>query len=358
MENQSKDNPLFVPQRENAGSKTYEKYQYQYHWALYRIIEEHKKEKEYAVFVECHEDVVLADSLNSDLAKFEFNQVKAQNLPITTNSLIKLKNEKSVLGKLIGNSAKFSSRLSSINLISASGFKFKLKDKYVSLQKIGVEDILTEDYSKMLEAIKQELEIDSFPSDLYFVVPELSQTGFQNNLIGAIASLIEDLFPQSNTKAPTIYRLLMDELNKKGVVFYDYKDWDVFLDKKALTFKTVTDVINQFTNVKDDAAIISFFNSIAGEMGLNIIQRDNLRKSFNRYRQQRVGRISSRQIDITSEMLNLLEECVSNGEENISKLIQVVLSNISESTKRFFLNENDIHGAIIFEYIYWRLNEH
>ena len=36
-------NPLGVSQRENKGAETFGKYEYQYHWALCRIIEEHKK---------------------------------------------------------------------------------------------------------------------------------------------------------------------------------------------------------------------------------------------------------------------------------------------------------------------------
>ena len=69
-------NPLYTPQREKAGAQTFGKYMYQYHWALYRIFKEHEVGKEYAVFIELHEDIVLADSLEVAQVKFEFNQVK------------------------------------------------------------------------------------------------------------------------------------------------------------------------------------------------------------------------------------------------------------------------------------------
>ncbi|MBU2714276.1 dsDNA nuclease domain-containing protein, partial [Zooshikella harenae] len=74
-------NPLAEEQREKSGSTTFEKYDYQYHWALDRILTEHSKAIEYAVFMECHEDVVLADSLCGVSARFEFNQVKAVEKP-------------------------------------------------------------------------------------------------------------------------------------------------------------------------------------------------------------------------------------------------------------------------------------
>ena len=64
------ENPLAVPQREISGAQTFEKYEYQYHWALCRVIDEHSKLSEYALFMEYHEDVVLSDSLNCKKANF------------------------------------------------------------------------------------------------------------------------------------------------------------------------------------------------------------------------------------------------------------------------------------------------
>ncbi|NOX27836.1 MAG: DUF4297 domain-containing protein, partial [Gammaproteobacteria bacterium] len=74
-------NPLGIPQRERSGASTFGKYEYQYHWALCRIIDEQRHTREYALFMELHEDVVLADSLDSNTAMFEFNQVKNISSP-------------------------------------------------------------------------------------------------------------------------------------------------------------------------------------------------------------------------------------------------------------------------------------
>lgn len=74
-------NPLAVPQREKVGARTFDKYEYQYHWALYRIIDEQKTNNEYALFIELHEDVVIADALDVGVANFEFNQIKNISKP-------------------------------------------------------------------------------------------------------------------------------------------------------------------------------------------------------------------------------------------------------------------------------------
>ncbi|BBI60512.1 hypothetical protein HSBAA_18180 [Vreelandella sulfidaeris] len=72
-----------------AGSDTYRKYNYQYHWAFCRMLDEHSEGNEYAIFVEEHEDVTLANSLNGASALFEFNQIKEIASKSTITSLTK-----------------------------------------------------------------------------------------------------------------------------------------------------------------------------------------------------------------------------------------------------------------------------
>lgn len=96
-------NPLAVAQPNTKGAETFSKYSYQYHWALCRLLDSHADDSEYAIFVEYHEDVVFADSLDSEKAKFEFSQIKCKDASAyTILSLTKpVKNGNSVLGKLL-----------------------------------------------------------------------------------------------------------------------------------------------------------------------------------------------------------------------------------------------------------------
>jgi len=57
------------------------KYSYQYHWALFRNLNDHTKANKYAVFV-------VSDSLDASKAKFEFNQVKTIKGHFTAHKLV------------------------------------------------------------------------------------------------------------------------------------------------------------------------------------------------------------------------------------------------------------------------------
>lgn len=58
VNNLNQANPLGLePKREKSGSDTFRKYNYQYHWAFCRILDEHEAGNEFALFIEEHEDV-------------------------------------------------------------------------------------------------------------------------------------------------------------------------------------------------------------------------------------------------------------------------------------------------------------
>lgn len=346
-------NPLSEPQREKAGAETYEDYAYQYHWALYRVLSEHEKCNEYAVFVELHEDVVIADSLNVEKANFEFNQIKTINKKLSTSSLISLKNGKSIIGKLIESSLNkgYSDKISTLNLVSVKAFNLELKTEGLRLEKITISDLSTDQYNLLEEAIKKELSSTPLPSNLQFIIPELSEKKFQNEIIAVISKLITSLFPGSNYNSVDIYRILIDEINHKGMVTYDFKKWDELLTKKALTSTTVTKVINAYTNIKDEAKIDYEFNNICSEIGLNSIQGKKLKRTFNRYRISRISNSSTIQIDTTRKIIELIENNISNGLENLDELIINVINTVPIKMKKQFNLEDDLKGAIICEYI-------
>ncbi|PIT49927.1 dsDNA nuclease domain-containing protein [Snodgrassella alvi] len=127
------NNPLACPQRENAGALTFEKFEYQYHWALCRILEAHEVSKDYVIFMELHEDVLFATSTDKTKAEFEFTQVKSiSSSPCTATQLVKIQSSNqanSLLGKMLSGikDKPFISRLKNVDLVLTCGYKIDLK---------------------------------------------------------------------------------------------------------------------------------------------------------------------------------------------------------------------------------------
>jgi hypothetical protein len=354
MTNTDKNNPLFDSQREKSGSMTFDKYSFQYHWALYRIISEHEDLKEYAIIIELHEDVVITDSLDSSVAKFEFNQVKTTSTPFNTNQLVKKKkNGSSVLGKLIQsvNGKPYSKQVNSLNLIATSKFNLELKKEDVELKTITKSDLSDKQLKDLESELLKEIGVANLPTNIKFIISDIPDTNYQTFLIGAIAELINKIFPGSYSNAQDIYTLLIDELYRKGKVTYDFTKWDDLLKDKALTSLQVTRVINEFTNLKDEARIEAEFNSICLELGLKSIEARRLKRSFSRYRRQRISNRSTLQMDTTKFFVKEIDLNISKGVTEMKELIESIQKIVPTKIGKQFTSKDEITTALICEYI-------
>jgi len=349
-----KKNPLFEAQREKSGSTTLSKYLFQYHWALYKIITEHSTIPEYAVFLELHEDVIICNSLHVNKAKFDFNQVKTTNVTFNTNQLVKSKkNGSSVLGKLVksGSEKPFTKSINKINLIAVKDYGLELKKEGATLKTITKDDLSKKQLDELELELKKEIGVNGLPDNLQFIVTNLPETNYQLITIGAIAELINSLFPHSYTDAKNIYTTLIDELIRKGKETYDFTLWEEVLKNKALTSVQVVNVIAQFTNIKNESNIDLEFNDICKELNLKTVQSKQLRQQFNRYRTQKLSNRSTLQLDTTKNVIKLINENFSNGVTDIEDLINNVSKSLPQNIKKQFTNEQESTSAIICEFI-------
>lgn len=347
------DNPLAVAQREKSGALTFEKYEYQYHWALCRVIYEHGKSNDYALFMEYHEDVVLADSLDKQKAKFEFNQIKNIVSPKynITNLTKRNKSKNSVLGKLIlsVNNKPFCDKITTINLVASCGFKIDQIDNGLDLEIISVGDLSPKSIMDIKNELKNELGNDLIPPNLKFVVPKFHIKGQQEYAIAKIAELVNELFPNSHCNSGNIYRILIDELHRKGIVPYDYKKWDDLLIQKALTSKKVQNTIQTHTTLLQNEQLFDDLNQICNELCINYLEKRSLKKIIERIHIERVGFPSALSIRIKKGITRELEIIGISFDSEIKNLIEEVENKLSWSLKEKIGSNLEVKASIIYE---------
>lgn len=347
------DNPLAVGQREKSGAVTFEKYEYQYHWALCRVIDEHSKSNDYALFMEYHEDVVLSDSLDKQKAKFEFNQIKnigspKYNIPNLTK---RTKSKNSVLGKLIlsVNNKPYCHKITTINLVASCGFHIDQIDNALKLEIISVCDLSPKSIKDIKNALKKELGNDLIPPNLKFVVPKFHIKGQQEYAIAKIAELVNELFPNSHCNSGNIYRILIDELHRKGIVFYDYTKWDDLLIQKALTSKKVENTILTHTSLRQNDQLLEDLNQISIELGFNYLEKKSLKKIIERIHIERVGFPSALSIRIKKAITGELETIGISFKSDIKKIIAEIENKLSRSFKEIIGSNLEVKASIIYE---------
>ena len=348
------NNPLASSQRESTGASTFDKYEFQYHWALCKILDEQKKLKEYALFMEYHEDVVISDSLNSASAKFEFNQVKNIKSPkYNINNLTKCKKGKSsVLGKLITsvNKKPFSKQVTTINLVASCGFNIDQVDNDKNLDVITIGDLSSDALEGLKKSLNVELGIANPPSNLCFVLPDLGIKNQQDAVIGRISKLVSHVFHGSFCGAENIYRALIDDLHRKGTVTFDYNNWSDLLEKKALTSTEVTDTINthvDFPNVKE---ILMEAAEISKELNFNYIKTKRLKQDIRRIHIDATGFPTSLNLKIRKSIQSLLSMELGITKE-LSHIVKNIFEAMPDELKKEIGSDDEIQAHILYEII-------
>ena len=352
-------NPLAAAQREKAGAQTFEKYKYQYHWALCRILGAHVSDDDYVVFIELHEDVVFATSTDESLAFFEFNQIKnissdswnTKKLTSVSKTTTK-KVTNSILGKMLQGvrDKPFVDKLKSLDLVATCGFNLPSKTDGLKLSIITIGDLHEDCLKDIQTAIDKELGSYPIPKVLRFITPDLPPSGFQDFTIGKISNLVDLKAEGAMCNASTIYRVLIDDLYRKGTVSFDYKDWNSLVKYKGTTHGDVERVISSYTEKKGFEVFENDLADILNDLELKSNKRILVRRAFERY--HKAVRLERSLISINNQLA--VKEAVESNFETFEKhgvreFMELTIEALPTMTKNNFVDLESTKAAIIYE---------
>ncbi|MDC9606371.1 DUF4297 domain-containing protein [Xenorhabdus griffiniae] len=354
------DNPLASPQRESAGADSYDRFEYQYHWALCQAFSAYKDAKDFAVFMEYHEDVIIADSLDKEKVKFKFNQVKANSSgSYTISKLTKRdkgkKGEKpSLLGKLCSsvNKKGYLGKVTELNFVSTIGFNFSPKDG-LKLRAIGLSDLNSGDLTSITNHLNKEVdEFASFPKGIIrFVYSDIPLQSYYEHTITRITDSVEVVFPKHLLKPKDIYRVLMDALRIRGKDTFDYEKWDEVLVKKALTYDDLHKVVTKGISGDNSEVDLEAAKYIIDDLTVSGLEKAKLLKEINTYSL----RVLSPSLAMLEARKSIHEVIIKNrcelGGAIMYDLLERFSNEIPEKTKSLFDSERSLVAAIIYEVI-------
>jgi hypothetical protein len=351
--------PLAAAQREKAGATTFEKYEYQYHWALCRILGAHENSDDYVVFIELHEDVVLATSTDESVARFEFNQVKNvstkpwnQKKLTTVPKATTQKASNSIIGKMLQGvrNKPFVNRLNSLDLVATCGFNLPPKTDGLKLSIISIGDLHDDCLKDIQAAIDKELGTFPIPKTLRFITPDLPASGFQDVAIGRISKLVDVKAPGAKCNASTIYRVLIDDLHRKGTVAFDFTEWNNLVKNKGTTHSDVERVISSYTESKGIEAFSQGFEDILKDLELKSNKRIPVRRAFERYHNAVRLERTLISIDNQQAVKGAVERNFESFEEQgVNEFMEQTLASLPETTQKNLVDLESTQAAIIYE---------
>lgn len=207
--------------REESGSKTSRKYQFQKDLSLYILIKEHSTREDYLFLFDFHEDLVISNSSNA-LTDLECIQIKSKDKGNWTISDLtrKLNGKNSIVGKLYQNKIVFEDSVKSLQFLSNGKYSFKsLKNSKdsLTLSEIVAKDLNDGDHDKCEKTITAEHPIKKteFKNLGEFKVTSLSNSDSSTHCVGALAALINSLNPSSNINSQLAYEQVFREITRK-----------------------------------------------------------------------------------------------------------------------------------------------
>jgi hypothetical protein len=187
---------------------------------------------------------------------------------------------------------------------------------------------------------------------LTFITPDLPGTGFQDATIGRISKLVELSVPGAKCSAQSIYRVLIDDLHRKGSVAFDYTQWSNLVKNKGMTYQDVERTISAYTENKGIESFISDFDNIAEEMGMKYNKKVGLRRAFERYHNAVRLERSLIAMDKQHSVKAAVESNFSVFDEHgVVSLIEAVLEVLPENVKKNLIDLESAQAAIIYELI-------
>lgn len=222
---------LITEQREQAGSDSYNRFEYQVHWIVCYIIGKMQENARCIVFCEFHDDMAEFSPNNQ---QYQFFQIKTKEDPSNWTIAEMSKKEKkktdeykkSFLGFIFYNYLVFDNECSNCYFISNNDFDndVLLWQSYIEDEKILQKENI-ELYKKIKNRIKNEFSNDmpsnfdsvfeNFIQNTFICKSELQLTTYETQTMGKFFNYLADKNIPSNT-ANLIFQQLLNDVRKKS----------------------------------------------------------------------------------------------------------------------------------------------
>eukprot|EP01107_Rhizomastix_libera_P009529 TRINITY_DN25625_c0_g1_i1.p1 TRINITY_DN25625_c0_g1~~TRINITY_DN25625_c0_g1_i1.p1 ORF type:complete len:262 (-),score=14.41 TRINITY_DN25625_c0_g1_i1:195-980(-) len=244
----------------------------------------------------------------------------------------------------------FVDKLNSLDLVATCGFNLPPKTDGLKLSIISIGDLHDDCLKDIQAAIDKELGIYPIPKTLRFITPDLPVSGFQDVAIGRISKLVDVKAPGAKCNASTIYRVLIDDLHRKGTVAFDFTEWNNLVKNKGTTHGDVERVISSYTESKGIEALSQDFEDILNDIELKSNKRIQVRRAFERYH----NAVRLERTLIAIENQQAVKDAVERNfesfeEQGVKEFMDRALASLPETTQKNLVNLESTQAAIIYE---------
>lgn len=315
--------------RENSGSSSSNRFQYQKDWALCKLLEMQEHGEEYVLILDFHDDILIIDS-DAEPNKALFYQIKTKkDSSWTLNALIKRgKNEiQSIIGNFIYNRILFFKQEIKINFVSNATYKFELRDKYgesKNYNSICINVLTDTEKDKLREKLKEEFKQEKIPHNIRdnfnddvineilettnFQVSDLGINGHDIYTVGKLSETFNNIKIDNKVNATVAYRMLAGEIEKRNDYEWNLQSLEEIVKNKGISRKYFTELIEKLINQSKNYELWQGIESNLLQNGIGIRKIKKLKENWTSYEIQRMDTNNVYLQDIRKKICEILSD--------------------------------------------------
>ncbi|EDZ59238.1 dsDNA nuclease domain-containing protein [Bacillus cereus group sp. MYBK77-1] len=362
--------------REQAGSNSYNRFEYQVHWIVYHMIQEYKKNSEFYIFCEFHDDMTKTSLLEKpNCAEFfqiktteRFKQWSLKNLFKTYKKQGGgIKN--SFLGFLFYNFLKFSEECTKCHFVSNIGM-----DETVRVWQSVIEDrkeLKTEEpslYNEIKGLLREEykdLEIEEFNNvfeifiqNTFLYHGELPLENYEKVVAGSFFVMLEnDKIYTSNSNK--ILKDLIEEVRKKSKKKIQTPiSYNALKKEKGISSEIFSKIKDYITDIEDDEQKYYELEETLEEQRIGNFRIKLLIRLLKIHKRKTLDFSNTLYINSAEEILEIIDETLLNYYESIDDfeyLKTTVLNKVIQKCECIISNKVGIDKVLVEALFYERL---
>ena len=287
---------LLQPPREVDGARVNNRMGYQKNWAIWKILTMHQEDRDYAVLLDYHDDVVVLEP-SANPEHVDFYQIKTTTEPHwTCGDLLRSDGPSGcIFSKMCINIIKFKAYARLVALVSNKSFGLKVGGKAADAStQLNATDIDAEEFDKLVERAHNEL-VSEGPIDpeearrvIQFIVADLPLENQHLFIIGKVASCLAHVFSNCRDQrfdVKQVYDRLYSEVERctKFENLEKIRSPSDLLAFKTITRNDITDTLKAFDpRLEPEQAFKSVETSLQ-RLGYSDSRISHFRREWRKY---------------------------------------------------------------------------
>lgn len=359
--------------REQAGSNSFNRFDYQAHWIVYHMINEYKKNSEFFIFCEFHDDMAKTDISSSVPSCAEFFQIKTTEkykewtLTRLTNTTKKSngKMKHSFLGFIFYNFINFKNECKICHFVSNIGV-----DKKVSTWQSIIEDgkdlkkeneeiyheiktLLKEEYLD-LENEKFEQIFDIFVQNTFIYHGDLTLENYEKVVAGEFFQMLDnaEIFTSNSNK---ILRDIIEDVRRKSKKKIGMPiSYNSLKEAKGISSNIFSKLKEQVNNISYTSEIYTEIEGFLKENSFSTPQRRILIRKLKNHHQKMLDIGDSLYQDTLNELTKIIDKTLEESYEKIDDL-NFIKNEVMKFTQKSLVLNNGFDKILVEAIIYERI---